>query len=99
MAKLAESQRLEGTPDTQRLLQHWRHHKFTDVRRLLLPDRGCGNRAVVCRLQILPDSQVSSRHTRNGSGHRGSRLGTCGIASMTHDAGFADIWSWPGTSI
>src|SRR5206468_13015332 len=20
------------TPDTQRLLQHWRHHKFTDVR-------------------------------------------------------------------
>jgi hypothetical protein len=31
------------TPETARLLEHWRHHEFTGIRLLLLPDRGGGD--------------------------------------------------------
>jgi type III restriction enzyme len=32
------------TPETARLLQHWRHHKFSSIPSVLLSDRGSRNR-------------------------------------------------------
>jgi type III restriction enzyme len=41
---LPNSNQWQVTPETARLLQHWRYHKFGGVRPFLLPGGGSGNR-------------------------------------------------------
>ena len=46
---------------------------------------------VVCVLQLLPDSQITSGHARNGSRDHGSRLGAFGTAGLASQSFFGAV--------